>query len=55
MPLPEVKPVPRWTATPASAKRMCFRDQVDWAANHHCLQKAWDFLKDLPDTDWHTA
>ena len=44
-----------WAATPASAKRTCFRDQVDWAASHHCLPVAWNFLKDLPDTDWHMA
>jgi hypothetical protein len=44
-----------WAATPASAKRMCFREQVEWAANHQCLQKAWEFLNDLPDTEWHCS
>jgi hypothetical protein len=44
-----------WSATPASAKRTCFRDQVEWAASHHCLPSAWKFLKNLPDADWHQS
>jgi hypothetical protein len=44
-----------WAATPPSAKRTCFRDQVEWAANHDCLRPAWDFLSALPDTDWYCA
>jgi len=44
-----------WAATPVSAKRMCFRDQVEWAANNHCLQPAWEFLSGMPDNDWYCA
>jgi hypothetical protein len=42
-----------WAATPALAKRMCFRDQVEWAAAHNCLNTTWRFLQSLPDSDWH--
>lgn len=42
-----------WAATPALAKRMCFHDQVEWAAAQGCLQPAWEFLRQLADNDWH--
>lgn len=41
-----------WASTPAQAKRMCFRTQVDWAAEHKCLTPVYEFLSKLPDTDW---
>ena len=41
-----------WAATPPLAKRMCFREQVEWADAHGCLAPAFEFLKSLPDTDW---
>jgi hypothetical protein len=41
-----------WASTPSLAKRMCFREQVEWADAHGCLAPAFKFLKDLPDTDW---
>ena len=41
-----------WASTPPLAKRMCFREQVEWADAHGCLAPAFDFLKSLPDTDW---
>lgn len=41
-----------WASTPPLAKRMCFREQVEWADAHGCLTRAFDFLKSLPDTDW---
>ena len=42
-----------WTGTRPLAKRMCFREQLEWAAANNCLGIAFDFLKTLPDTDWH--
>ena len=42
-----------WTGTRSLAKRMCFREQLEWAAAHGCLGVAYDFLKTLPDADWH--
>jgi hypothetical protein len=41
-----------WASTPSLAKRMCFREQVEWAGAHGCLTPAFEFLKALPDTDW---
>jgi hypothetical protein len=46
---------PAWASTPALAKRMCFRDQVEWAAAHNCMNVAWPFLQAIPDADWHYA
>ena len=43
-----------WAATPALAKRMCLREQVEWTASHNCMNAAWLFLKQLPQADWHT-
>jgi hypothetical protein len=42
-----------WSQTPALAKRMCFREQVEWAVTHDCVTAATTFLKSLADTDWY--
>lgn len=42
-----------WKSTPSVAKRMCFREQVEWAAANNCLIAAYTFLKVLPQKDWH--
>jgi hypothetical protein len=44
-----------WASTPSLRKRMCFRGQVEWAASNGCLQAAYDFIRALPDSDWHYA
>lgn len=41
-----------WAATPALAKRMCLREQIDWALAHNCITPAYLYLRDLPDSDW---
>jgi hypothetical protein len=41
-----------WASTPSLAKRMCFREQVEWAGAHGCLAPAFEFLRSLPETDW---
>ncbi|WP_332827630.1 hypothetical protein [Ramlibacter sp.] len=41
-----------WASTPSLAKRMCFREQVEWAGAHGCLAPAFEFLKSLPESDW---
>ena len=41
-----------WAATPPSAKRMCFREQAEWAVQNGCVAQAYDFLEKLPKTDW---
>jgi hypothetical protein len=42
-----------WAATPGSAKRMCFREQVEWAVAQGCVTPAYQFLKGLPPSDWY--
>lgn len=42
-----------WAATPALAKRMCFREQVEWAAQNNCMNAAYQYLKRLGEADWH--
>ena len=52
-PLPEPLQGAAWAGTPSLAKRMVFRDQLEWADRNGCLPQAHAFLKDLPDADWH--
>ena len=42
-----------WASTPALAKRMCLREQVEWAAAHDCIEPAYRYLSRLPDAEWH--
>jgi hypothetical protein len=42
-----------WAATPALAKRMALREQLEWADRNGCLQPVFEFIQALPDTDWH--
>ena len=42
-----------WSSTPTLAKRMCFREQVEWAVKHDCIIAAHTFLKVLPESDWY--
>ena len=34
-------------------KRMCFREHIEWAASHGCLQQVVSFTQGLPESDWH--
>jgi hypothetical protein len=36
----------------ALARRMAVRDQVEWAAEHGCLQEVYAFLHALPEDRW---
>lgn len=42
-----------WQGTPSIPKRMCFREHLEWAATHGCLQQVFTFMKSLPETEWH--
>ena len=42
-----------WAATPALAKRMCFREQIEWTAQNNCMNAAYRFLQGLRENDWH--
>lgn len=41
-----------WAITPAAAKRMCMREQAEWAVANNCVTPAYEFLKALPPSDW---
>lgn len=42
-----------WNDTPSIPKRMCFREHIEWAASHGCLQQVFTFMKNLPESEWH--
>lgn len=42
-----------WKATPSIPKRMCFREHIEWAGEHACLDKVFTFMKTLPENEWH--
>ena len=42
-----------WTATPSLAKRMCFREHVEWAASHDFLEDLHTFITALPEQQWY--
>jgi hypothetical protein len=44
---------PAWRVTPAMSKRMCLRDQIEWAHEHGTLEAVMQLLKSLPETQWH--
>lgn len=42
-----------WNVTSAMPKRMCLRDQVEWAEHHGALEAVMQFLKALPEDQWY--
>ncbi len=42
-----------WAATPSIPKRVCFREHIEWADAHGCLQQVFTFMKSLPEGEWH--
>jgi len=44
-----------WASTPPLAKRMCFEQQLEWADRNKALQPAFEFLKELRESDWYAA
>lgn len=41
-----------WKATSSIPKRMCFREHIEWAADHGCLEKVFALMKGLPEDEW---
>ncbi len=41
-----------WSVTPPLTKRLCFREQIEWAGRHDVLEHAMVFVQGLPETDW---
>jgi hypothetical protein len=44
---------PAWSATPSLAKRMSFREHLEWAETHGALDRVFALLKDMGEDDWH--
>jgi len=42
-----------WLATSAMPKRMCLRDHIEWAERQGALEAVMQFLKVLPESQWH--
>lgn len=42
-----------WLGTPSLPKRMYFREHLEWAAAHGCLEEVFDLMKSLPESEWH--
>lgn len=42
-----------WDSTPSLAKRMVFREQLEWADREGCLALAAEHLKALPEEAWY--
>jgi hypothetical protein len=41
-----------WARTPALAKRMAFRAQIEWSEKAGCIDKLFDYVKALPEDEW---
>ena len=42
-----------WHDTPALAKRLRFREHIEWAESHGCLEQVSSFLHELQEDQWH--
>ncbi|OJX39966.1 MAG: hypothetical protein BGO78_14365 [Chloroflexi bacterium 44-23] len=42
-----------WWVTSNLEKLLRFREHINWAANHNCLEEIYDFIISLPEEDWH--
>lgn len=45
-------PMAAWRSTPSLSKRMCLREQIEWAAANGRLAEAYAFIKKLPEDQW---
>lgn len=43
---------PAWYATPERAKRLCFREHLEWAERVALLQQVMDFMEAIPEEEW---
>lgn len=42
-----------WKQTTSLAKRLVFKDHVEWAAAHGQINELFAFIKALPEDQWH--
>lgn len=41
-----------WTVTPALTKRLCFREQIEWAEQAGVLEAVMQFMQSMPEEEW---
>lgn len=41
-----------WTMTPSLTKRLCFREQIEWAERQGALEAVMAFMQTMPEEDW---
>jgi hypothetical protein len=41
-----------WPVTPPLTKRLCFREQIEWAEKQGVLENAIAFMQAMPEADW---
>jgi hypothetical protein len=41
-----------WTSTPALSKRLCVREQIEWAERAGVLEAVMAFMQSMPEEDW---
>lgn len=43
---------PAWHVTPPLTKRLCFREQIEWAERAGLLEQVMAFMQAMPEEDW---
>ncbi|HEY8050775.1 MAG TPA: hypothetical protein VIE63_16515, partial [Ramlibacter sp.] len=51
--LPPMLPATEWKTTTSLAKRLMFRNVIDWAGGHGMVETALQFVRALPEEQWH--
>ena len=41
-----------WAVTPPLSKRLCFREQIEWAEAAGVLESVMAFMQSMPEEDW---
>lgn len=41
-----------WSVTPALTKRLCFREQIEWAESAGALEAVMAFMQSMPEEEW---
>jgi hypothetical protein len=52
MPPPAAPTGAAWAVTPALTKRLCFREQIEWAERAGVLEKVMAFLQTMTEEEW---
>ncbi len=50
---PRVLAGPAWSTSSSLGKRLCLRQQLEWADAQGCLTSIAAFLRGMPDADWY--